>query len=218
MADNDVKQRLAAILAADVAGYSRLMGNDERSTVATLREYRELFRTHIEANDGRVVDMAGDSVLAVFDATAGAVTAAMGIQAALGERNDTLPAERQMIFRIGVNLGDIQEAEDGTVYGDGVNVAARLEGLADPGGVMISGKVHEEIEGKLDFGFADAGSHDVKNIDRPVRAYRMTKAGAEPNPPAILENGGDKLVHGTRTDAPRTGPASEHPAPMPRDR
>jgi TolB-like protein len=149
------------------------MGDDERSTVATLREYRELFRFHIEANDGRVVDMAGDSVMAVFDATAGAVTAAMAIQVALGERNETLPAERQMNFRIGVNLGDIQEAEDGTIYGDGVNIAARLEGLSEPGGVMISGKVHEEIEGKFDYGFADAGSHEVKNIERPVRAYQF---------------------------------------------
>jgi adenylate cyclase len=177
MADDDVKQRLAAILAADVAGYSRLMGEDEPATVAALRGHREVFRQHIEANGGRVVDMAGDSVLAVFDSTAGAVAAAMATQKALGESNDALPDERQMRFRIGVNLGDIREADDGTVYGDGVNVAARLEGLAEPGGICVSDKVHAEVHGKLDLGFADLGEHAVKNITEPVRAYRVLAAG-----------------------------------------
>ena len=194
MADDDVKQRLAAILAADVAGYSRLMGEDEPATVAALREHRELFRQHIEANAGRVVDMAGDSVLAVFDATAGAVAAAMATQKALGESNAALPAERRMRFRIGVNLGDIREAADGTVYGDGVNVAARLEGLAAPGGICVSDKVHAEVRGKLDLSFADLGEHQVKNIAEPVRAYGLlaegetapARRGARKFPAAVL--------------------------------
>ena len=177
MADDDVKQRLAAILAADVEGYSRLMGEDEPATVAALREHRELFRQHIEANGGRVVDMAGDSVLAVFDSTAGAVAAAMAAQKALAESNAALPTERQMRFRIGVNLGDIREAEDGTVYGDGVNVAARLEGLAAPGGICVSDKVHAEVHGKLALNFADLGEHEVKNIAEPVRAYGLLAEG-----------------------------------------
>ena len=177
MADDDVKQRLAAILAADVEGYSRLMGEDEPATVAALREHRELFRQHIEANGGRVVDMAGDSVLAVFDSTAGAVAAAMAAQKALAESNAALPTERQMRFRIGVNLGDIREAEDGTVYGDGVNVAARLEGLAAPGGICVSDKVHAKVHGKLALNFADLGEHEVKNIAEPVRAYGLLAEG-----------------------------------------
>ena len=179
MADDGVKQRLAAILAADVAGYTRLMGDDERATVATLREYRELFRALIEANDGRVVDMAGDSVMAVFDSAAGAVTAATTIQAALSERNQTLPAARKMQFRIGVNLGDIQEAADGTVYGDGVNVAARLEGLAEPGGVMLSEDAYRQVRRNPDLAFTDAGTHAVKNVAEPIRAYRVLADGEE---------------------------------------
>ena len=177
MAADDVKQRLAAILAADVAGYSRLMGEDEPATIAALRGHRERFRRHIEANDGRVVDMAGDSVLAVFDSTAGAVAAAMAAQTALSESNEALPAERQMHFRIGVNIGDIREADDGTVYGDGVNVAARLEALAEPGGVCVSDKVHAEVHGKLERSFADLGEHEVKNIAEPVRAYGLLAEG-----------------------------------------
>lgn len=173
MAEGHVTRRLAAILAADVAGYSRLMGDDERATISTLREYREVFREHIESNGGRVVDMAGDSVLAVFDSASGAVLAATQIQDEIAQRNDSLPDERRMLFRIGVNLGDIEEAEDGTVYGDGVNVAARLEGLAKPGGVMISEFAYQQVRRNSDFTFADAGSHEVKNIAEPVHAYHV---------------------------------------------
>lgn len=176
MADATVKQRLAAILAADVAGYSRLMGDDEADTITTLQAHRVVFRDQIEAHGGRVVDMAGDSVLAVFDSTTGAVSASIAVQHALAERNQALAEHRRMQFRIGVNLGDIREADDGTVYGDGVNVAARLESLAEPGGVTISGTVFEQIDGKLDHAFADAGSHKVKNITKPVRAYALGEA------------------------------------------
>ena len=126
MAEGDVRQKLAAILAADVVGYTRLMADDEPATITSITECRTIFADHIEANGGRVVDMAGDSVLAIFDSAAGAVRASVNVQAALAERNETLADERRMRFRIGVNLGDIREADDGTVYGDGVNVAARL--------------------------------------------------------------------------------------------
>jgi len=181
VADGDVRRKLAAILAADVAGYSRLMGDDERATIATLREYRDVFREHIEANDGRVVDMAGDSVLAVFGSAAGAVQAATETQAALAERNEGLPNERRMLFRIGVNLGDIEEAEDGTVYGDGVNVAARLEAMANPGGINVSGSVFDSVRSQVSFPFDFLGEHEVKNIAEPVRAYRVLGDGETAN-------------------------------------
>jgi len=177
MAENVVRQRLAAILAADVAGYSRLMGDDERATIDAINQCRAIFREHIEANGGRVVDMAGDSVLAIFDTAIGAFTTAMAAQESLAALNTDIPDDRRMAWRIGVNLGDIHEQDDGTVYGDGVNVAARLEGLAEPGGICVSGKVRDELRGKIDRSFADLGEHEVKNIAEPVRAYRVLAEG-----------------------------------------
>jgi adenylate cyclase len=173
MAESEVKQKLAAILAADVAGYSRLMGQDERATVATLNEFRGVFREHIEANGGRVVDMAGDSVLAVFESAIGAATAAIDVQGELAKRNEALSEERRMAFRIGVNLGDIIEQDDGTIYGDGVNVAARLEAMANPGGINVSGSVFDSVRSKLETPFDYLGEHAVKNIADPVRAYSL---------------------------------------------
>ena len=134
MADSHADQRLAAIMAADVAGYSRLMEADERATVATLDAYRAVFQERVTGHSGRIVDTAGDSVLAVFPSAIGAVEAAIDIQVELSDRNATLPEDQRMRFRLGVNLGDVIEKDDGSVYGSGVNVAARLEGLADPGG------------------------------------------------------------------------------------
>jgi adenylate cyclase len=128
------KQRLAAILAADAAGYSLLMAVDDQATVATLDAARAVFRSHIESNQGRVIDMAGDSVLAVFETAAGAVIAALEIQQALPASTNALPENSRMPFRIGVHLGDVIEKTDGTDYGDGVNIAARLQALAEPGG------------------------------------------------------------------------------------
>jgi adenylate cyclase len=177
MAENVVRQRLAAILAADVAGYSRLMGNDERATIDTINSCRALFREQIEANGGRVVDMAGDSVLAIFDTAIGAFTTATTAQDRLANLNTDIAEDRRMLWRIGVNTGDIHEQDDGTVYGDGVNVAARLEALAEPGGICVSGKVRDELRGKIDRAFADLGEHAVKNIAEPVRAYRVLAAG-----------------------------------------
>jgi adenylate cyclase len=175
--DGSHERKLVTILAADVAGYSRLMADDEVGTMRTLTDYREVFSEHVAGHKGRIVDTTGDSVLAVFESVVEAVQAAVDIQRDLGNRNETIAGHRKMHFRIGVNLGDIIVRDDGTVYGDGVNVAARLEALAEPGGVMVSEDVHKYVEGKLDVGLEDAGEHDVKNIRRPVRAYRILSEG-----------------------------------------
>ena len=144
----DAKRRLAVILSADVAGYSRLMGDDERATMDTLNAYRDVFRRHISDRDGRVVDTAGDSVLALFNSIVEAVQCAVDVQGELEACNADLPENRRMHFRVGVTLGDILEQDDGTIYGNGVNVAARLESLAEPGGIWLSGSAHEQVEGK----------------------------------------------------------------------
>src|SRR5215510_6402802 len=153
MAAPEGTRKLEAILVADVAGYSRLMQEDDEATVTTLEAYRGIFRERIQAHRGRVVDMAGDSVLAVFDAATGAVRAAFEIQVALTERNETLPQARRMRFRVGVNLGEVIERPDGTVYGDGVNVAARLESIGKPGDVTVSRTVFDQVKNRLPFGF-----------------------------------------------------------------
>ena len=177
MSDTGVRQRLAAILAADVAGYSRLMATDERGTVAALGAARKVFRTQIESSQGRVIDMAGDSVLAVFETATGAVSAALTIQKELKSSADTAPEDRRMRFRIGVHLGDVIEKTDGTVYGDGVNIAARLEGLAEPGGLTISDSVHNAVRGKVTANFVDQGEQQVKNIPHPVRVFTVRAEG-----------------------------------------
>jgi len=143
------KQRLAAILAADVAGYSRLMGVDESATVKALDAARAVFKTRIESADGRVIDMAGDSVLALFETAAGAVSTALAIQDEICGLAARVAEDRRMLFRIGVHLGDVIEKIDGTVYGDGVNLAARLQSLADPGAIILSDAVHGAVRGKL---------------------------------------------------------------------
>lgn len=165
------KERLAALLVADVVGYSRLMRDDQRATLTTLDEYRAVFRQKIEAHGGRIVDMAGDSILAVFETATGAVQAADEAQTALVQHNAALPEGRQMRFRVGVNLGDILEKEDGTVYGDGLNVAARLEALANPGGINISGSVFDSVRAKVTGPFVCLGEHELKNIADPVVVY-----------------------------------------------
>jgi DNA-binding NtrC family response regulator len=185
-------------LAADVVGYSRLMQDDEQATVATLDASRQVFREHITAHQGRVVDMAGDSVLAVFETAIGAAEAAMRIQAALADRNTQLLENRQMLFRVGVHLGDVIEKPDGTVYGDGVNIAARLESLADPGGVAVSGMMHDVVGRRLHAGFEYLGEHIVKNIAEPVRAYRIIGEGETaatlPHPHAGLSGGPTQII------------------------
>ena len=175
----ELKQRLAAILAADAAGYSRLMATDERATVAALDAARAVFRAQIESNRGRVIDMAGDSVLAAFETAVGAVNAAIAVQRELGALAEGVPPERQMRFRIGIHMGDVIEKPDGTVYGDGVNIAARLQALAEPGGITVSDAVHGAVRGKLGASFVDEGEQVVKNIAHPVRVFRLVP----PQPP-----------------------------------
>ncbi len=180
-----LQRRLAAILAADVVGYSRLMGEDESGTLARLKAHRrELIDPAIAARGGRMVKLMGDGALVEFASVVDAVQCAVEIQTAMAERNAEVPEGRRIAFRIGINLGDvIVEGED--IYGDGVNVAARLEGLAAPGGVCVSGKVHDEVLGKLDVGFEDQGEQPVKNIARPVRVYRiLANAAAADGTPA----------------------------------
>ena len=172
MSGRPVDRRLAAILSADVEGYSRLMGDDEVATVRTLTEYRAAIADAVQRHGGRVVDAPGDNVLAEFASVVDAVEAAVEIQREVRRRNETLPASRRMRFRIGINLGDVI-ADGPRIYGDGVNIAARLEGLAEAGGIGLSGTAYDQVEGKLPYGYEFIGEHAVKNIARPVRVYRV---------------------------------------------
>lgn len=193
----DLRHRLLAILAADGVGYSRLMSIDERSTVRALDDAREIFRKQIEAGGGRVIDMAGDSVLAVFETAAGAVGAALDVQRQLAAAAVATPPDRCLRYRIGVHLGDVFEKADGSVYGDGVNIAARLEALADPGGVAVSQSVQTAVLGRVGARFEDIGDQAVKNIAQPVRVYRLQADGA-----------GDAGAAAASTVAPRPRHAS----------
>jgi adenylate cyclase len=175
-----VERKLTAILCADVHGYSRLMGEDEEATLVTLTAHRKIIDRLIEQHHGRFVNSAGDSVLAEFASVVQAVNCAVDIQTALKAENANLPPERRMEFRIGVNLGDVM-VEGDQIYGDGINVAARLESLADPGGICISGKVHEEIRSKLPLGHEDLGEQTVKNIAHPVHVWRVLLNGTTPH-------------------------------------
>jgi TolB-like protein/class 3 adenylate cyclase len=171
MGETELRQRLAAILAADAAGYSRLMSRDERSTVAALDAARAIFRSEIESRGGRVVDTAGDSVLALFETATGALAAAIGVQQALAEASADVAEERRMRFRIGIHLGDVMEKRDGTVYGDGVNIAARLQALAHPGGITVSDAVRGTVKNAA--AFQDLGEQAIKNIPGAVRAFAV---------------------------------------------
>ena len=167
-----MKRKLAAILCTDAVGYSRLMGEDEARTLATLKAHLRLIGSLVEKHRGRVVATHGDSLLAEFGSVVDAVQCALEIQDDLKGRNEELPEASRMPFRIGINLGDIIE-EEGNVYGDGVNVAARLETLAEPGGVCVSGTAYDQVKNKLNVGYQSMGEHSVKNIAEPVRAYRV---------------------------------------------
>ena len=174
-----MERKLAAILSADVAGYSRLMERDEEATLAALKACRGVIDGLVAAHGGRVFNTAGDSVVAEFPSPVEAMRAASDIQGELARRDDNTVADRRMQFRMGVNLGDVI-VEDSNLFGDGVNVAARLEGLADPGGICVSRNVYEMVEDKLDLAFDDLGDQAMKNIARPVRAYRVRVDGARP--------------------------------------
>ena len=179
MTNGEQRQRLAAILAADASGFSRLMERDEHATLEALEAARAVFRQEVESNQGRVIDTAGDSVLAVFDSAAGAVTAAQGIQLALERAARHVPDERRLRFRLGVHLGDVIEKTNGTVYGDGVNIAARLQVLAAPGGVVVSEAVRGVVKNRVSARFDDLGVQVVKNIADPVRAFAVGAPGSE---------------------------------------
>jgi len=186
MAEESFKRKLTAILSADVEGYSRLMGEDEDGTIRTLTSYRELMSALIQKHRGRVVDSPGDNLLAEFSSVVDAVRCAVEIQEELRVRNAELPENRRMAFRIGINLGDVVE-EGERIYGDGVNIAARVEGLADGGGICISGAVYDSIKNKLSLSYESLGEHTVKNITEPVRVYRM-RVGPEAEAPAVKED------------------------------
>jgi adenylate cyclase len=171
-----VQRKLAAILSADVAGFSRLMGEDEAATVRALGTCRGLVQDIVGRHHGRVVDMPGDNILVEFASAVDAVQAAAAMQVQLAECNAALPEARRMALRIGVNLGDVIE-EDGRIYGDDVNIAARIESLANPGGICVSGKVHDEVLRKLNLAFEDLGEHTLKNIAGPVRVFRVRADG-----------------------------------------
>src|SRR5215813_128300 len=167
-----IGRRLAAIVAADVAGYSRLMGLDEVGTARTLREHRKVTDALVERHGGRIVKTTGDGVLLEFPSVVDAVECAVAMQAAIAVRNQGVREDRRMLLRIGINLGDILiDGED--ILGDGVNVAARLEGIAEPGGICISSSAYEHVRGKVSVDFADLGEQTLKNIARPIRAYAV---------------------------------------------
>ena len=169
MADEGFKRKLTSILSADAVGYSRLMEDDEEATVRTITSYREVIATLIKQHNGMVIDSPGDNLLAEFVSVVDAVQCAVSVQNELNARNENLPENRRMDFRIGINLGDVIE-ERGKLYGDGVNVAARLESLAEPGGIHLSGSAYDQVKNKLPYRFEYIGEQQVKNISDPVRA------------------------------------------------
>src|SRR5271169_1364583 len=202
-----VERRLAAILAADIAGYSRLIGADEEGTLARLRAHRrELIDLKIAEHRGRLVKTTGDGLLVEFASIVDALRCATEVQAAMTERNAAVPADSRIEFRVGINVGDIV-VEDGDIFGDGVNVAARLEGLADPGGICVSARVQEDAAGRLDLTFEDMGEQALKNIARPVRAYRVRSESPLPDPPP---QAGEGSAHSARV-----GAAEPPPLPLP---
>src|SRR5512139_1846244 len=172
MTTQEVNRKLTAILSADVKGYSRLMSEDEVGTIHTLNAYKEVMAGLIQHHHGRVVDAIGDNLLAEFASVVDAVQCAVEIQKELITRNADLPENRRMEFRIGVNLGDVVEEKD-RIFGDGVNIAARMEGLAEGGGICISGTAYDQVEGKLGLSYEHLGEQTVKNIAKPVRVYRV---------------------------------------------
>jgi len=172
-----IQRRLAAILAADIAGYSRLMHEDEPATVRDLKAHQSVILPLIARHGGRIIDTAGDGIMAEFPSVIGATECAVDIQTVMAGRNEGVPESRRMRFRIGINLGDVIHDET-RIYGDGINIAARLEALAPSGGVLVSNTVYDQVRGKLPFSFEDAGERQVKNIERPVRIYQLHIPGA----------------------------------------
>jgi adenylate cyclase len=186
MAEERVERRLSAILAADIAGYSALMGADEARTVRDLKGHQAVVLPMVGEFGGRIIDTAGDGILAEFPSVVNAVKCAVAIQSKMAERNSAIEPERRMQFRVGINIGDVVYDET-RIYGDGINVAARLEGIAEAGGICISSKVYEEIRERIDLAYQDIGEQQLKNIARPVRAYwvRLDSIAAPTTAPAL---------------------------------
>src|ERR1700731_4072190 len=187
-----LERKLVAILAADVASYSRLMEVDEEGTLATLSAFRLVTDRLISQHEGRICGTAGDSILAAFGSALAAVQCAVEIQNELAHENNDLEKDRRMQFRIGINVGDVM-LKDGDIFGDGVNIAARLEGLAEPGGICISRGIHDHVRRKLPYGFEDLGEQSVKNIAQPIRVFRLipdgTKQSASGREAALMPSG-----------------------------
>ncbi len=202
-----VERRLAAILAADVAGYSRLIEADEEGTLGRLKALRaEIIDPKIAEHKGRIVKTTGDGLLVEFASVVDALRCAAEMQAALAESNAPLPPDRRVAFRIGIHQGDIV-VEDGDIFGDGVNVAARLEGLAEPGGICVSARVQEDAAGRLDLVFEDMGEQTLKNMARPVRVYRVRPESPLPSPPPLAGEGSARSA--------RVGAAEPPALPLP---
>ena len=186
-------RRLAAIMAVDVVGYSRLMGEDEAGTALAVREHREAARPIVAGLGGRIVKTMGDGLLLEFPSVVAAVECAIAIQKLMAERNAEMPEAKRIVYRIGVNLGDVLiEGDD--ILGDGVNIAARLEGICEPGGVLISGTAYDHVRGKIDADFVDLGEKALKNIARPVRVY------------AVKDRLGKRCARAVRRRAEQQGP------------
>src|SRR5262245_17550020 len=168
--ETDIQRRLVAVFAADVEGYSRLMGADEVGTLEGLTERRAVLDKLIGDHGGRIANTAGDSVLAEFGSAVDAVQCAVEAQAALADANSSLSPDRRIHFRMGIHIGDVL-VRAGDLLGDGVNIAARLESIAKPGGICISSSAYEQVEGKVNVEFTNLGEHNLKNISRPIRAY-----------------------------------------------
>src|SRR5262247_3540579 len=168
-----VPRRLAAVVAADIAGYSALMAADEARTVRDLKDHLTVVLPMISGHHGRVIDTAGDGILAEFGSVVNAVECAIAIQKAMATRNAGVEEHRRMQYRVGINLGDVIY-DDARIYGDGINVAARLESIAKPGGICISSKVYEDVRGKIDLSYEDVGEQQLKNIAQSVRCYQVS--------------------------------------------
>lgn len=194
MENTGIKRRLAAIFCADVKGYVRLMQDDEAETVATITSYRDLMSALILQHHGRVVDSPGDNLLAEFSSVVDAVQCAVSIQKELKARNDKLPRHRRMEFRIGINLGDVIVKEN-RIYGDGVNIAARLETIAEAGGICISRTAYDQIEDKLPLGYEYIGEQSAKNLQKPLRAYKVN-IWPETHTSKVLKSGMSKIDRG----------------------
>jgi adenylate cyclase len=185
MSEGRVERRLAAIMAADIVGYSRLMGQDEAGTLARLKTLRrDLIDPRVAEHKGRIVKTSGDGILIEFNSVVGAVACAITVQTEMAERNASIPQDQRIEFRLGINLGDVIIDED-DIHGDGVNVAARLEGLAEPGGICVSGVVNDQVQGRLEVELEDTGEQSLKNITRPVRVYRARLGKAADAVPAM---------------------------------